>query len=94
MIKFFAFNTSTGRVEGFMSEAARDEFVRRGYGRAINRGEAKSIMRSYILNFAAGIAYDLTRETVRVATSQSENAAERLYYYYEKVERLITDFAK
>lgn len=94
MIKFFAVNTSTGRVEGFMSEAARDEFVRRGYGRAISRCEAKATMRSYVLNFAASVAYDLTRETARVATSQSKNATEQLYYYYEKIERLIADFAK
>lgn len=30
MIKFFAINTTSGRVEGFYSEAMRDEFVRRG----------------------------------------------------------------
>lgn len=93
MVKFFAINTA-GRVEGFNNEAARDEFVRRGYGRAISRGEANEIMRAYILNFAASIAYDLTRQTARVATAQSAHATEQIYYYYEKAERLISDFAK
>ena len=86
MIRFFAVNTSTGRVEGYTSEDARDEFVRRGYGRAISRCEAKDIMRSYVINFAASVACDLMRETARIATSQSEGATEWLYYYYEKVE--------
>lgn len=92
MVKFFAINTSTGRVEGYLSEADRDEFVRRGYGCAISRCEAKRIMRSYILNFVASVASNLMRDDARIATSDSET--ERMYHYYENVEQLINNFAK
>ena len=94
MVKFFAVNSSTGRVEGFYSEAMRDDFVLRGYGRAISREEAKDMMRSYVMNFAAGIAYDLMREAARVAIAQDARATDRLFYYYENADQLIVDFAK
>lgn len=85
MIRFFAVNATSGRVEGFYTEAMRDEFVRCGCGRAVSRSEAKDIMLSYVLNFAAGIAHDLTR----VAIAQDARATDRLFHYYENVEQLI-----
>lgn len=96
MIKFFAINSSTGRVEGFYSEAMRDDFVSHGYGHAVTRGEAKGIMRDYVLNFAASIACDLTRKVKAacVSTPQSAQATARLYCYYENPDQLIIDFTK
>lgn len=72
-------------MRGFYSEAMRDEFVRRGYGRAVSRSEAKDIMLSYVLTNVADIAYDLTR----VAIAQDARATDRLFYYYAIVEQLI-----
>ena len=92
MVKFFAVNSSTGRVEGFYSEAMRDDFVSRGYGYAVSRADAKNIMRTYVLNYAAGIASGLLREATRVTMAQNEQATERLYYYYENADQLIVDY--
>ena len=92
MVKFFAVNASTGRVERFYSEAMRDDFVNHGYGHAISRADAENIMRAYVLNYAAGIASGLLRETARITMAQNAQATERLYYYYENADQLIVDY--
>lgn len=51
----------------------------------VSRSEAKHIMHSYVINFVAGIAYDLTR----MAIAPDARATDRLFYYYEIVEQLI-----
>lgn len=92
MVKFFAVNIHTGRVEGFESESARDTYVQCEYGRAISVADAKSLMRSHVLNFAASKSNNLLRETISLAISESENATERLYYFYQNAGELITHF--
>ena len=92
MVKFFAVNSGTGRIEGFYNEAMRDDFVNHGYGYAVSRSEAMNIMRAYVLNYAAGIASGLLREATRITMAQNAQAIERLYYYYENADQLIVDY--